>query len=116
MEVGGAGGKRGRAGVFSQPSGGEKRGGFRRGRAPRRILEQRFREQVEDDVIRKMVERAYLEAVHEYQVQPVSNPQVTNDGLRPPESFTFYARGQGQPQAHPKDDREPPPKKAAPQR
>jgi len=98
--------------AYSQLSRQVKIAGFRPGKVPRRILEQRFREQVEDDVIRKMVERAYLEAVQEYQVQPVSNPQVTNDGLRPNEPFTFQARVQVKPKVEAKDYRELPLKKA----
>ncbi|HEX9507205.1 MAG TPA: trigger factor family protein, partial [Myxococcales bacterium] len=98
--------------AYSQLSRQVKIAGFRPGKVPRRILEQRFREQVEDDVIRKMVERAYLEAVQEYQVQPVSNPQVTNDGLRPNEPFTFQARVQVKPKVDAKDYRELPLKKA----
>ena len=34
--------------------------GFRPGKVPRRILEQRFKGEVEDDVTRRLVERAYL--------------------------------------------------------
>ncbi|HYR54893.1 MAG TPA: trigger factor [Myxococcaceae bacterium] len=98
--------------AYSQLSRQVKIAGFRPGKVPRRILEQRFREQVEDDVIRKMVERAYLEAVHEYQVQPVSQPQVSNDGLRPNEPFTFQARVQVKPKIEAKDYRELPLKKA----
>jgi trigger factor len=98
--------------AYSQLSRQVKIAGFRPGKVPRRILEQRFREQVEDDVIRKMVERAYLEAVQEYQVQPVSNPQVTNDGLRPNEPFTFQARVQVKPKVEAKEYRELPLKKA----
>jgi trigger factor len=89
--------------AYSQLSRQVKIAGFRPGKVPRRILEQRFREQVEDDVIRKMVERAYLEAVREHKVEPVSNPQVTNDGLRPNEPFTFQARVQVKPKVEAKD-------------
>ncbi len=98
--------------AYSQLSRQVKIAGFRPGRVPRRILEQRFREQVEDDVIRNMVERAYLEAIREHKVEPVSNPQVTNDGLRPNEPFTFQARVQVKPKVEAKDYLELPVKKA----
>src|SRR4051812_42552767 len=55
--------------------------GFRPGKVPRRILEQRFREQVEDDVIRRVVETAYFEAISEHKVPAVASPRVTNDRL-----------------------------------
>ena len=98
--------------AYSQLGRQVKIAGFRPGKVPRRILEQRFREQVEDDVIRKMVERAYLEAVREHKVQVVSSPQVTNDGLRPNEPFTFEARVQVRPKVEAKDYLELPLKKA----
>ncbi len=98
--------------AYSQLSRQVKIAGFRPGKVPRRILEQRFREQVEDDVIRKMVERAYLEAVREHKVEVVSNPQVTNDGLRANEPFTFQARVQVKPKVEAKDYLELPLKKA----
>ncbi len=89
--------------AYSQLSRQVKIAGFRPGKVPRRILEQRFREQVEDDVIRKVVEHAYRDAVREHRVEPVSNPQVTNDGLRPNEPFTFQARVQVKPKVEAKD-------------
>ncbi|EAU64498.1 trigger factor family protein, partial [Stigmatella aurantiaca] len=45
--------------------------GFRQGKVPRRILEQRFRQQVEDDVIQRVVQSAYVEAVREHKVEVV---------------------------------------------
>jgi trigger factor len=98
--------------AYAQLSRRVKIAGFRPGKVPRRILEQRFREQVEDDVIRSMVQRAYLEAIREHNVEPVSNPQVTNDGLRPNEPFTFQARVQVKPKVEAKDYLELPVKKA----
>src|SRR5512134_3230490 len=52
--------------------------GFRQGKVPRRILEQRFRDQVEDEVIQRVVQAAYVEAIREHNVDVVANPQVTN--------------------------------------
>jgi trigger factor len=89
--------------AYSQLSRQVKIAGFRPGKVPRRIIEQRFREQVEDDVIRKMVDHAYKEAVREHHVEAVSNPQVTNDRLHPNEPFTFQARVQVKPKIEAKD-------------
>jgi trigger factor len=77
--------------------------GFRQGKVPRRILEQKFREQVEDDVIQRVVQTAYLEAISEHKVEPVSQPQVTNSGLKPGTSFSFEARVEVKPKVEPKD-------------
>jgi len=85
--------------------------GFRQGKVPRRILEQRFREQVEDDVIQRVVQSAYMEAVREHNVDVVSQPQVTNSGLKPNAPFSFEARVEVKPKLEPKDYRELPLKK-----
>jgi trigger factor len=77
--------------------------GFRPGKVPRRILEQRFRGQVEDEVIQRVVQSAYLEAVREHNVEAVSNPQVTNSGLKPDAPFTFEARVEVKPKVEAKD-------------
>ena len=66
--------------------------GFRQGKVPRRILEQRFREQVEDDVIQRVVERSYLRAISEHKVEAVSSPKVTNASLKPDAPFSYEAR------------------------
>lgn len=77
--------------------------GFRPGKIPRRILEQRFREQVEDDVVRRVVERAYLDAVRENNLDAVGSPQVTPGTLKQNQPFTFQARVEVKPKLEPKD-------------
>lgn len=85
--------------------------GFRQGKVPRRILEQRFREQVEDDVIQRVVQTAYIEAITQHNVEPVSQPQVTNSGLKPGQPFSFEARVEVKPRIEAKDYKEIPLKK-----
>lgn len=80
--------------------------GFRQGKVPRRILEQRFREQVEDDVIQRVVQSAYVEAITQHNVEPVSQPQVTNSGLKPGAPFSFEARVEVKPKIEAKDYKE----------
>ncbi len=86
--------------------------GFRQGKVPRRILEQRFREQVEDDVIQRVVQTAYVEAITQHNVEPVSQPQVTNSGIKPGQPFSFEARVEVKPKIDVKDYREIPLPKA----
>lgn len=85
--------------------------GFRQGKVPRRILEQRFKEQVEDDVIQRVVQSAYVQAITEHKVEPVSQPQVTNSGLKPGAPFSFEARVEVKPKVEAKDYKELPLKK-----
>src|SRR5437016_719061 len=86
--------------------------GFRPGKIPRRILEQKFKQQVEGDVAQRVVERAYLEAIRDHQVEVVANPQVTHDPLKPDSPFSFQARVEVKPKIDPKNYRGLPLKKA----
>ncbi|RKH05205.1 trigger factor [Corallococcus sp. CA053C] len=89
--------------AYAALSGQVKLPGFRQGKVPRRILEQRFREQVEDDVIQRVVQKAYLDAVREHKVEAVASPQVTNSGLKPNAPFNFEARVEVKPRVEAKD-------------
>jgi trigger factor len=78
--------------------------GFRPGKVPRRILEQRYKEQIEDDVVQSLVQKAYVDAIREHKVEAVSQPQITNpSGIRPPAPFSFEARVEVRPKVEPKD-------------
>ncbi|MGA9524193.1 MAG: trigger factor [Myxococcaceae bacterium] len=78
--------------------------GFRPGKVPRRILEQRFKQQVEDDVMQGLVQRAFTEAVREHKVDAVANPQITNPSpIDPAQPFKFEARVEVKPRLEPKE-------------
>jgi len=77
--------------------------GFRPGKVPRRILEQRFKGEVEDDVTRRLVERAYLSAISEHHVDAVGAPQLTPVHLDQEKPFAFEARVEVRPKVDPKD-------------
>jgi trigger factor len=77
--------------------------GFRQGKVPRRILEQRFRAQVENDVVQRVVQSAYMEAIREHKVDVVSQPQVTPQELKADQPFSFEARVEVKPKVEAKD-------------
>ena len=77
--------------------------GFRPGKVPRRILEQRFKAQVHDDVAQRVAERAYAQAVTEHKLPVVDSPRVQNPPIVPNAPFTFEARVQVRPQVDPKE-------------
>ncbi|GAI67036.1 unnamed protein product, partial [marine sediment metagenome] len=52
--------------------------GFRRGRAPRRLLEARFGEAVREQVKEELITRSYQEALEEHSLEPVGTPDVEN--------------------------------------
>lgn len=77
--------------------------GFRPGKVPRRILEARFRDQVEQDVIQHLVEHSYQDAVRTHEFIPVSNPTITPEKLEPGKAFRYEARVEVKPEVEAKD-------------
>ena len=77
--------------------------GFRPGKVPRRILETRYREQVEQEVVQELVEHSYRDAVGEHALLPVGSPVVSPDKLEQGKPFKFEARVEVKPEIEPKD-------------
>lgn len=48
--------------------------GFRTGKAPISLIEKRYGKKIEEDVLEKMIPRAYIDAIKEAGLSPVSNP------------------------------------------
>ncbi|MHC4709296.1 MAG: trigger factor [Planctomycetota bacterium] len=51
--------------------------GFRRGRAPRRLLERRFGHTVRDETKNRLIADAYARAIEDHGIKPVSEPEPT---------------------------------------
>ena len=69
--------------------------GFRRGRAPRRLLEKRFSSHVRDDVKNQLLSESYTKAIEDNELDPLSDPQVDDaEDLELPESgdLTFTVK------------------------
>lgn len=65
--------------------------GFRPGKVPRAVLEQYYRQDAESEVMKDLVQKKYLEAIHEVGIQPVTSPEITVAHFGPSEDFTFQA-------------------------
>jgi trigger factor len=65
--------------------------GFRPGKAPRSLLEQRFRSSVEEDVIRKLVPDYYKRAIQETGLRPVELPAIEKVELKKNAPLSFTA-------------------------
>jgi trigger factor len=50
--------------------------GFRPGKAPMSLIEKRFGKQVEEDVLEKIIPKAYIDALNEADLTPVTDPVV----------------------------------------
>ncbi|MBI4391815.1 MAG: trigger factor, partial [candidate division NC10 bacterium] len=65
--------------------------GFRKGRVPRALLEQRFRGQVREDVIRALIPESYLEALRETHLEPLGDPRVEEVSFAEGEPLRYRA-------------------------
>ena len=77
--------------------------GFRPGKIPRRILEQKFKADVETDVIRRIEARAFLDAIKEHKVEAVAEPHISSSTLNPSQPYAFTARVEVKPVLDAKD-------------
>jgi trigger factor len=81
--------------------------GFRPGKAPRNVLERNFKEQVEADVVERLVQRSFEEATREQKLEAVAAPkvQVGDAGIAADRPFSYTARVEVKPAIEPKDYR-----------
>ncbi len=56
--------------------------GFRPGKAPRSIIEKRYSESVEADVLERVVQESYVKAVEGSGIYPVANPTIAEKSLK----------------------------------
>lgn len=54
--------------------------GFRPGRVPAKVIEQRFGEQVRGEALSDLINNTFREAVQQQNLQPVANPSIDTDG------------------------------------
>lgn len=77
--------------------------GFRPGKVPRRILEQKFKQDVETDVIRRVEAKAFLDAIKEHKVEAVAEPHISSSTLNANAPYAFTARVEVKPVLEAKD-------------
>jgi trigger factor len=65
--------------------------GFRPGKAPRRVLEHMFGEQVRREVLGRLVEESVHHAIHEHQLAVIGSPEIDADVLTPGEALRYSA-------------------------
>lgn len=68
--------------------------GFRPGKVPRTLLENYYRQSIEQEVLRKLVPEALAEALKQESVQPVGEPQVDQIALTKGQPLRFVATTQ----------------------
>src|SRR5213080_1444292 len=65
--------------------------GFRPGRVPRPVLERTFGEQVRREVLGRLVEESFRQAIETHRLEPVSTPDIDADPLTPGQSLRYSA-------------------------
>ncbi len=66
--------------------------GFRKGKAPRKVLRHMFGARVAADVAQRLVDETYAKAVDEQNVQAVSQPAIESQAVNENEPFSYKAR------------------------
>ena len=72
--------------------------GFRKGKAPRKVLAQLYGPAVHADVVKRLVDETLQSALKENDVQPLTQPDVQPAELNPKEAFSFKARFEVRPE------------------
>jgi len=65
--------------------------GFRKGKAPRDMVEKNFHEQMEGDVVKNLFNDAYFKYLQDNKIYPVAYPHVETDKVVAGEPFKFSA-------------------------
>ena len=66
--------------------------GFRKGKVPRPMLEKMFGRQVEQEVIKQLVQESFVTAANQHDIQPVAEPIVDDAHLHRGQPFHYSAR------------------------
>ncbi len=77
--------------------------GFRKGKVPRRMLEQLFGKHVVKEVAQRLVQDSIGEALNNNDISAVSEPKVEDNGIQEGECFKYSASLQVIPEIEPKD-------------
>ena len=77
--------------------------GFRPGKIPRRILEQKFRSEVEADVVKRVQLLGFIDALKETNVAAVGDPSFSGGKIEAQKPFSYSARVEVKPIVNPKD-------------
>lgn len=72
--------------------------GFRPGKAPKTVVKRHYSDDVQSDVMNKLISSAYLEAVQEHKISPVELPEISDVSLTEGSPLSFSATVEVRPQ------------------
>lgn len=66
--------------------------GFRKGKAPKEIATERLNpEQIREEVLKRLLPQAYIEAIQEHKLNPIMNPKMHVEKIEEGKDWIFYA-------------------------
>lgn len=66
--------------------------GFRKGKAPAKLVEENLnQDQVREEILKKLIPQAYTEAVQEQKIKPIMNPKLHVDKIEEGKDWVFHA-------------------------
>ena len=67
--------------------------GFRKGKAPKKLIEEKLEKaKIRDEIIKKLLPQAYSKAIREYKITPITDPQIHIEGeLADGKDWQFHA-------------------------
>lgn len=66
--------------------------GFRKGKAPAKLVEENLNEdQVREEILKKLIPQAYTEAVQEQKIKPIMNPKLHVEKIEEGKDWEFHA-------------------------
>lgn len=90
--------RRTRSAVMAQIANNARLPGFRQGKLPPRILEQRFGPTIEQETLDRVIQQAYREAVESQGLRPISQGSIDNVEYEPESDLRFDAEFEVQPE------------------
>ena len=63
--------------------------GFRKGKVPRKVLENKFSKDVHGDVVPKLIQQIFAKAIEDYDLKIISSPQMDPPELDPESAYCF---------------------------
>lgn len=78
--------------VIEQAAEGMTLPGFRKGKAPRELVEKQLsNDRVNEEILRKLLPEFYIQAVQEHKIQPIINPKIHVEKMPEGEPWVFSA-------------------------
>lgn len=65
--------------------------GFRSGKIPRPVLEKFYKDHAEEEAITQLFNEYFWDALKEHAIDPVSRPEIDQQGIEPEKAFAFSA-------------------------